>query len=130
MMLRFEDTATAEISFSYIDLAPKPLWRILGTKGAIVDSGADALLGYYPQYQDGMAPSGKLSLVRFAEGKRMTEELPYLPSVWGQYYRDLAGHLLDGAPVPVSAELGRRTIALLEAANRSCGSGYTAVPDY
>ena len=50
--------------------------------------------------------------------------------LWGRYYRDLAAHLLDGAPVPVSAECGRRTIAVLEAANRSCRNGCTAVPDY
>lgn len=130
LILRFDNHATAEVSFSYIDLAPGPLWRIRGTQGAIVDSGDNALRGYYPEYRDELPPSGKLTLTRLMDGRRVTEELPYLPSTWGQYYRDLAAHLLDGVPVPVSAEFGRRGIALMGAANRSCESGHTEVPEY
>ena len=130
IMLRFETGATAEVAFSHIALASRPLWRILGTRGAIVDSGEHSLHGYCPQYQDGLPPLGKLTLVRFDGGRRVKEDVPYLPSEWGQFYRDMAAHLLDGAPVPVSAELGRRTIAVFEAADRSCISGHTAVPDF
>ena len=49
----------------------------------------------------------------------MTQEIPYDPSDWAQYYRDIAAHLLYGAPVPVSGEDGRRTIAVMETAERS-----------
>jgi predicted dehydrogenase len=128
LIMRFESGVTAELFFSYLNMAPLPLWRILGTQGAILDSGENALHGYYPQYQDNLPPKGTLRLLR--PENAAGEDIPYLPSTWGRYYQEVAAHLLDGAPAPVSGELGRRTIAILEAAARSCASGHTEVPEY
>ena len=49
----------------------------------------------------------------------LSQEIPYEASVWVQYYRDIAGHLLHGGPVSVSGKDGRRTIAVMETAERS-----------
>jgi hypothetical protein len=58
-----------------------------------------------------------------------SQTVVYDPSDWIQYYRDVAAHLQDGAPVPVSGEVGRRTIAVMETAERSALLGTSlAVP--
>lgn len=114
--LRFENGVTAEITWSTIAAAGKPLWRILGTKGALVDSGHNATPGY--QYTvDG--PSGGSLKVITVDGERREEELPYFESDWATYWQDLADHLLGGGPVPVSGEFGRRVIGVFEAAEKS-----------
>ena len=43
---------------------------------------------------------------------------------------EIADHLLRGGPVPVTGEDGRRTIAILEAAERSAKSGRTETVEY
>jgi predicted dehydrogenase len=118
-VVRFLDDTVADLSISYVDAAPGPLWKILGTQGAILDTGAHALTGYCPDYRFTCQSEGKLRLIRVVDGRRAEEETPYLPSTWGEYYAEMARHLLTGGPVPVSAGEGRRAIALLEAAERS-----------
>ena len=118
-VIRFEDDTVADLAISYVDPAPGPLWKILGAEGAIVDTGANALAGYCPDYRSTCQSEGTLRLFRFDEGRAVPEEIPYLPSTWGEYYADMARHLLGAGPVPVPAEEGRRAIALLEAAGRS-----------
>jgi predicted dehydrogenase len=39
------------------------------------------------------------------------------------FYRDVADHLLEGAPVPISGECGRRVIGVLETAKKSAETG-------
>ncbi len=41
-IIRFEGGAVADVCHSHIAAHSKPLWRILGTRGAIVDTGPDA----------------------------------------------------------------------------------------
>ena len=60
-------------------------------------------------------PGGSFRLVA-RDGE---ERIPYMESDWVTYYADMADHLLRGTPVPVSAEDGRRVIAVLETAGRS-----------
>jgi len=117
--VRFEDGTVGDLSLSYLDAAPAPLWRILGTEGAIVDSGQDSWVGYHPQYRFTCQSPGKLRLIRCSDGERTEEEIQYLPSTWGEYYLEMAQHLLAGGPVPVPASDGRRAIALIEAAECS-----------
>ena len=47
-IILFENEAVADILWSNIAAIRKPLWRILGTSGAIEDSGRQALAGYSP----------------------------------------------------------------------------------
>lgn len=127
-IIRFENGAVAEVATSNISLVGKPLWTILGTNGAIVDTGEDALRGYCPEYRPVARSNGSLRLVTLRDGKREERTVPYDPSDWMTYYTDMARHLLDGAPVPVSGEDGRRVIAVLEAAKRSARSGKSESP--
>ena len=46
-IIHFENGTVAEVTTSSIARISKPLWYILRTKGAITDTGADALAGYY-----------------------------------------------------------------------------------
>ena len=116
-LILFENGTVADITQSSIDLLPRPLWQILGTEGAILDTGQGAITGYTKELIG--PPGGRLKLVT-AEGER---EVPYKESDWATYYQDLADHLLRGAPAPVSGEDGRRVIAVLETAEKSARSG-------
>jgi len=124
-IVRFENGCVAEILQSSVAYLGRPyLWYILGTEGAIVDSGHGAIEGYCRELN---GPSGGSFRLRTAEGER---EVPYSESDWATYYGDLADHLLRGGPVPVSGEDGRRVIAVLETAERSARSGRSEEPPY
>ena len=122
-VLRFENGVVADITYSHIAAAGKPLWRILGTRGAIVDTGR----GGNADYQNEIAgPSGgDFQLITVEDGKRQETTVPYKDSDWLTYYMEISDHLLRGGPVPVTGEDGRRTIAVFEAAERSDQSGRT-----
>lgn len=124
-VIRFESGCVASVTYSRINAAPRPLWRILGTEGAIIDSGAGATLGY--EQVIATPPQGSLKLIRVRDRGRRREEVEVenLANDWPNYWQDLADHLLRGAPVPVSGHEGRRTIAVFEAAERSSRSGRT-----
>jgi predicted dehydrogenase len=124
-LIRFENGCVAEIMQSRAAYFGRPyLWLILGTRGAIMDSGHGAIAGYC-QELDG--PSGGSLTVRTAEGER---EVPYLPSDWATYYRELAARLRGEGPVPVSGEDGRRVIAVLQTAGKSALSGHSEPVPY
>ena len=116
-IILFENGAVADITRSSISYAGKPLWYILGTKGAIVDTGVGAIKGYI---NDLIGPSGGSFKLITAEGEK---EISYKESDWVTYYVDMADHLLRGAPVPVSGENGRRVITVLETAEKSSKTG-------
>ncbi len=111
--VRFANGATADLELSNISRAPKPRWRILGTKGAIVDEGGDA---FTMNVAYGELPAA----VR----------VPYKKTDWGAYYRNIVAHLQNGAELAVKPEEARRTIAVFEAAERSAASGRTEAPVY
>jgi predicted dehydrogenase len=117
-LIRFENGCVAEILQSRLAFLGRPyLWLILGTKGAVMDSGHDAIKGYCQELN---GPPGGSFRLRTEEGER---EVPYKESDWSTYYADLADHLLNGAPVPVSGEDGRRVITVLETAEKSSECG-------
>ncbi|MEK7397912.1 MAG: Gfo/Idh/MocA family oxidoreductase, partial [Candidatus Poribacteria bacterium] len=127
-IILFENNIVADVSFSYIEAIGKPLWRILGTKGAIVDSGNGAINGYLNEIN---GPSGgSFQMVTIDENGRKEITVPYKESDWLTYYIEIADHLLQGKPVPVSGEDGRRVISIFEAAERSSKSGKTEMAEY
>ncbi len=128
-VIRFESGCAAQVTYSRINAAPRPLWRILGTEGAILDSGG-ATKGY--EQVISTPAQGSVTLVRVSDRgrERETVEVPNLDNDWHNYWQDLADHLLRGAPVPVSAHDGRRTIAVFEAAEESSLSGVTEPVPY
>ena len=127
-LIRFEGGCVADVTWSHIAAVGKPLWRILGTKGAILDTGAGGNVGYEKMIH---GPSGgSLTLVTIGPEGRREEQVPYLESDWEQYWQGIADHLLRGAPVPVTGEFGRRVIGVFEAAERSSQSGRTEEVPY
>ncbi len=128
-LIRFESGAVADVTWSHINAAPGTLWRVLGTRGAIIGAGG-ATRGY--EHAISTPPQGSVKLIRISErGHRREEmEVPNLDNDWDTYWRDLADHLLRGAPVPVSGHDGRRTIAVFETAERSSQSGRTEPVPY
>jgi predicted dehydrogenase len=124
-LIRFANGCVAEVLQSRIAWLGRPyLWCVLGTEGAIVDTGRDAIKGDCRELNG--PPGGSLRL-RTAAGER---EVPYLESDWSSYYADLAAHLRGHGPVPVSGQDGRRVIGVLEAAERSARSGRSEPPLY
>ena len=116
-IIRFANGAVADIAQSSLAYIGKPLWRILGTRGAIEDTGAGAIEGYC---REPVGPSGGSFRMVTEEGER---QVAYKESDWVTYYADMAEHLLRGGEVPVSGEDGRRVIAVLETAEKSARSG-------
>lgn len=107
-IIRFESGATADLTISSIAHAGKPRFRILGTRGAIVDHWG-----------------GSFKLTTEVDGIRVEGEVKYKESTWPLYYENLAAHLLDGAPLEVTPESSRRTIVIFETAEKSAKSGKT-----
>ena len=107
-ILRFDDGAHADLSFSQIATLPMPRWRIQGTTGGILDDGS---------VKDGM------KLFTHLHGIKMQGELRNKAAQWDKYYRDIYAHLTDGAPLDVTPQQARRVIAVIEAAEKSSKSG-------
>ena len=105
-VVRFENGVAADIQISHLDRIGRPRWRILGTKGAIVDTGEKKF---------------KVNTTI----KKLPAEMyiPYKESTWNAYYKGIADHLLRGKPLHVTPESARRVIGVIEAAERSSASG-------
>lgn len=107
-IVKFKNGATADLTISTIAYAGKARFRILGTKGAIVDQWA-----------------GSFKLMSQVDGIRVEGEVKYKDSTWPLYYQNLAAHMLDGAPLEVTPESSRRVIAVIETAEKSAKAGKT-----
>jgi predicted dehydrogenase len=101
-MVRFESGAVADVQLSHIARAGKPRWRILGTKGTIVDEG-----------------KGSLRVTTDVHGMAAEMEVKYKQGEWHKYYENIAAHLTKGQPLVVTAESARRVIEVIEYAERS-----------
>jgi predicted dehydrogenase len=126
-MVQFDDDSTAMITFSTVSAVRRPMWRILGSKGAIEDRAETPIPGAvikgYCEDLDA-PPCGTMRVVEASsDGKHTESEIPYLESTWSGYYRELAAHILHDEPIPVSAMQGRAAIAIIEAAMKSSVSG-------
>jgi predicted dehydrogenase len=108
IIIRFDNGAAAELTQSTICSVGQPKWRILGTKGGIVEDGS---------VKDGF------KLVRQIDGMALSTEVKNKPTAWNTYYKDLNAHFTEGAPLKVTGEQSRRIIAIIEAAERSAKSG-------
>ncbi len=109
-VIRFADGAVADIQQSYIALADKARWRILGTEGALVAVG-----------EPGKNPQCRLRVLH--GGHPADIVVPYAETVRGTFYPRLYTHLTRGAPLDVTPESARRVIAVLEGAEQSSASG-------
>ncbi len=107
-IVKFRNGATADLTISTIAMAPKPRFRILGTKGAITDTW-----------------SGSFKLHTMVDGIKVEGDVKYKDGTWNLYYVNLAAHMLDGAPLEVTPESSRRVIAVIETAELSSKAGKT-----
>jgi predicted dehydrogenase len=113
-MIRFKNGALATVEISSLAAAPKDRWRVLGTKGA-------ASMRDYDDHA--------WTVTRYAGGSQITGKVPYQKSDWVDYYRNIADHLTMGEELLVKPEQGRRTIAVIETAEKSAKTGKSmAVP--
>ena len=112
-VIRFRDGAVGSIQMSSIARVGLPRWRILGTKGAIEDTGG-----------------GKFRLVTEMDGLKANAEVKYKDGDWGAYYRNIGEHLTEGKPLEVTAEKARRVIQIIDLAERSSRAGRTEVCPY
>jgi len=103
VMIRFENDAVATFEQSSLAAVPKPKWRILGTKGGIEANWGE-----------------QMKVIQFGpDGRRIESAVPYLQSDWDGYYRSLADHLLEGAPLEVTPESARRVIGVFDLAEKA-----------
>jgi scyllo-inositol 2-dehydrogenase (NADP+) len=105
--------------------APRPRFAIHGTGGSFVKHGldpqepqlkarlrpGDAEFGLDPQDGTFVSPDGQ------------SERVPTKRGDYGAFYAALAAAILDGAPVPVSAEDARNGLALIDLARRASAEG-------
>lgn len=107
-VLRFDNGAHADLSFSQISSVPMPRWRIQGTEGGILDDGS---------VKDGM------KLFKHIDGIKVQGELRNKVSHYERYYQGIYAHMAEGAALDVTPESARRVIAVMEAAEKSSKSG-------
>lgn len=112
--VRFAGGRTASIQHSSIAAIGKDRFRILGTRGAIEQKTAE--------------PKDGIRVVSFSNGVRAESVVPCLPSDWDGFYRNIADHLLLGAPLAVTPESGRDVVAVLNLAEQSSKQGGIPLP--
>jgi predicted dehydrogenase len=105
-VIRWENGAYADVQISSIARAPKPRWRILGTRGAILDEG-----------------NGEFTVYGDVANRTASFVVKYKQADWQAYYRNVADHLLRGAPLEITPESARRVIAIIETAEKSSKTG-------
>lgn len=114
-VIRFSGGRIADVQQSSISLGPKPRWRILGTKGAILDRG--------DRVRARGGDRGAFTVRVPVAGHAAEFQVPYGDRDASSFYARVHAHLTGGAPVPVAPESARRVIAVLELADRSSASG-------
>jgi predicted dehydrogenase len=104
-VIRFANGVVANVQMSSIAHHSLPRWRVLGTKGAVVsgDTGFD----YYTDH----------------EGVHVKGLIRYQMDTWQDYYPNIGAHLMKGEELAVKPEEAARTIAIMEAAEKSSKSG-------
>jgi hypothetical protein len=98
--VRFEHGVEGQLIQSNLCAAPKPLWTVLGTSGAIVVENWE---------------SGAKVTTIGDDGRQITSQYPIIRGVgWQGYYKNVADHLLSGAPLIITAEWAKGTIQCIE----------------
>jgi scyllo-inositol 2-dehydrogenase (NADP+) len=125
--VRFVDGVEADFIHSDLAAAMKPKWYVLGTAGAIV--------GHWRQesvlarnsvgnlVEDALAASESPASLSLHATDGSVTSVAIAPAPRQPFHRELAEHLLTGAPMSVTAEGSRRNIAVMEAATLSAREG-------
>jgi predicted dehydrogenase len=102
--------------------APGPRTRALGSDAAFLSTGYSALPGPFDTMDPGEGMSGWI-----VRGSKATP-VPTAPGESADFYRAVAGWLLEGGDVPVDPLDAVATAAVLDAARRSAATGVTELP--
>ncbi|MBI2195373.1 MAG: ThuA domain-containing protein [Planctomycetes bacterium] len=97
--VRFDSGLEAQLLVSSLCASPKPLWCLLGTQGSITVESWQSPVKVHARAED---------------GRIVVTETPQLPGVSGEYYRNVADHLLCGTPLIITPEVGKRPIQCIE----------------
>ena len=98
--VKFDSGLEAQLVQSNLCTAPKPLWTILGTGGAIVLDGWD---------------SGATVTSILPDGRQVVQTYPNKSGAgWQGYYKNVADHLLSDLPLLITAEWAKGTIQCIE----------------
>jgi predicted dehydrogenase len=108
--VRFASGAEGEFTHSDLAAAAKPKWYVLGTRGAIV--------GHYGQQ---LTEAHATLAMHTPDGAVTQLRVPAAPP--HAFHRELADRLLTGAPMSVSLDTSRCTVAVMEAAATSAREG-------
>lgn len=125
--LRYADGAEADFLHSDLAAALKPKWYVLGTRGALVGSWrrsavlARDLVGNL--VEDRLAPAESPAELRLHAADGSVTELALPPTPDAPFHRELADLMLTGAPMSVTPQQSRRTVAVLAAATESIRLG-------
>jgi predicted dehydrogenase/type 1 glutamine amidotransferase len=109
--LRFANGVSAFVELSQIAAIGKPRWRVLGTLGAVETVGEE-----------------KFRVVSHKDGVRDEIMVPYLPTDWHAYHRNVCDHILLGDPLVVTPESAQRVISVIETAEKSSKAGKAIAP--
>ena len=109
-VVRFKSGQWLLMNFSTIDSCAKNEERgwieITGTEGTYI-----------------MQP-GSWRLIKHAGGKKTVTFGRDLPDSWTDFYHNLVAHLVEGKPLAIPAELGRRVVKVLDLAGQSLKQGH------
>lgn len=99
--VRFDSGLEAQLLQSNIHAAKRPLWTVLGTKGAVV--------------VESFSAEGTVITTVGDDGRQTTQQVPPVKGGgWRGYYKNVADHLLSGLPLLITAEWAKGTIQLIE----------------
>lgn len=112
----FESGAIANMTISSLSQHQPPRYRIIGDKGTLLDEW---------EWKD----EGKLKVfTRLSGGESAVMEVGYRQTAWKHFYDNVAAHILDGAPLLVTAESAAENINVLCTAERSHERGGVPMP--
>lgn len=118
IMMEFDD-AIFQAETSRVCRLDRPRWWVVGSDGGFIKHGIDP---QEPALRNGdldaaSEPPEYQARLRFdREGQTVEEAIPTVRGSWDAFYANIADHLLDGAPLAVTAEQGREVVRVLEAA--------------
>ncbi|MGC8539332.1 MAG: ThuA domain-containing protein [Phycisphaerae bacterium] len=106
--IRFKNGGTLDFEISTIASVPRPRWRILGTRGGILDYWDDTCF-QLAVHQHGIASE--------------PQRVKYPPSQGYRYYENIADHLGLDDPLEITAEKAGRVVHVLHAIDKAAQSG-------
>jgi len=110
-VVRFDSGCCANIELTHAAAVGKKRWRVLGTLGALEDTG-----------------DGAFHVVSHKDGALFDGTVPNKESDWHAYYQNIGDHLLMDEPLAVTPESARRVIAVIETAGKSARAGKALPP--